>query len=66
MSDRSEHRRNSFFGTPEAKRYQATIAELRTENDRLRALLVRYQAANYVPEDSDLYAETSRALEGKT
>lgn len=32
------------------------------EIERLRLLLVRYQAANYIPEDCDLYAETQAAL----
>lgn len=34
------------------------------EIERLRALLVRYQVANYIPEDCDLYAETRAALDG--
>jgi len=33
------------------------------EIKRLRSLLVRYQAANYIPEDCDLYAETRAVLE---
>lgn len=39
------------------------IEKLEADNARLRALLVRYQAANYIPEDCDLYAETQAALE---
>jgi len=36
------------------------------EIKRLRSLLVRYQAANYIPEDCDLYAETRAVLEQST
>ena len=41
------------------------MMELCAEVERLRALLLRYQAANYIPEDCDLYAETKAALAGK-
>lgn len=40
----------------------STVEQFRREWERLRALLVRYQAANYIPEDCDLYAETKAAL----
>lgn len=38
------------------------FAKLDAENVRLRGLLVRYQIANYIPEDCDLYRETQAVL----
>jgi regulator of replication initiation timing len=38
---------------------------LRSDNERLRALLLRHQVAAWCEEDSDLAVETRRALETK-
>lgn len=46
-----------------AKEEAEAIEQRDAEIEKLRALLVRYQVANYIPEDCDLYAETRSALE---
>lgn len=39
------------------------ILQAADEIERLRGLLLRYQVANYIPEDCDLYAETKAVLD---
>lgn len=43
----------------------ALLAKAADEIEYLRGLLLRYQVANYIPEDCDLYAETQRALKSE-